>query len=235
MTDPPRLRDDPDAPSDLQRALREEADAPSDYDVEEGLKRFHRGSGGGGSAIGIKSLAGVGGAVAVAAFLAVMSARSRSTSPNPSPSPVATTPSASAPDFPVPSPVDSKKTLPEPPPISSEAPTPAPSAELVPRLADSHVAPKSREATLREEIEQLRRIRAESSPSRALALADEGHRLFPGGTLYQDREAIAIRSLATLGRMGEARARGSAFVTRFPRSPYAEQIRKELNLGDAGP
>ncbi|HEU4533351.1 MAG TPA: hypothetical protein VFS00_04505, partial [Polyangiaceae bacterium] len=87
-------------------------------------------------------------------------------------------------------------------------------------------------AALADEVAHLARARAlaASDPAAALRLADEGHRSFSRGVLYPEREALAIDCLRRSGRRGEAQARAQRFVKRFPRSPFAEKIRRENGL-----
>jgi hypothetical protein len=42
--------------------------------------------------------------------------------------------------------------------------------------------------------------------------------VYPQGVLVEEREALAVKSLAALGRFAEARARGERFRARYPRS-----------------
>ena len=58
-----------------------------------------------------------------------------------------------------------------------------------------------------------------------LVLVDEGHRRFPRGSFYQERESIAILALAQVGRSTEARARAQRFLDAHPGSAYAERLR----------
>lgn len=109
-------------------------------------------------------------------------------------------------------------------PPSTEPSAPATLAEPPPRKAPSPVA-----ARHADEVAHLARARAlaASDPGAALRLADEGHRTFARGILYPEREALAIDCLRRSGRTGEARARAQRFVKRFPRSPFAERMRRE--------
>jgi hypothetical protein len=52
----------------------------------------------------------------------------------------------------------------------------------------------------------------------ALTLIVEQARRFPNGHLAEEREALRVRSLARLGRKGDARRAASDFRSRFPRS-----------------
>ncbi len=84
------------------------------------------------------------------------------------------------------------------------------------------------------EMELLVRLRAlqNGDPTQALALAAEGNRRFPAGLFAQEREAIAIAALVRLGRASEARARGAAFLAAYPRSVFAERMKKLTGIGD---
>ena len=55
-------------------------------------------------------------------------------------------------------------------------------------------------------------------PAVALDATTKHERLFRDGVLVQEREAMAIRALAMLGRLTEARARSARFRVRFPDS-----------------
>jgi hypothetical protein len=66
-----------------------------------------------------------------------------------------------------------------------------------------------------------------TSPGRALSLAGEHARRFPGGLLSQEREVLAIEALSRLGRTAEAKARAQRFLRTFPRSAHRTKV---LNL-----
>ncbi|HMA95143.1 MAG TPA: hypothetical protein VKP30_20775 [Polyangiaceae bacterium] len=82
------------------------------------------------------------------------------------------------------------------------------------------------ELTSSDEYRLLRAARdaVERDPARALSLVAQHARSFPKGMLGQEREAIAINALIRLGRMTEARERGSRFVRAYPGSPHAKRI-----------
>ncbi len=65
----------------------------------------------------------------------------------------------------------------------------------------------------------------------ALAATAEHERKYPRGVLVQEREAMAVRALALLGRMTEARARVEAFRERFPDSMLLPAL--ESSVGTA--
>lgn len=107
---------------------------------------------------------------------------------------------------------------------TSPSSTPAtPSATPLDRAAPSSNAAVA--SSVKPEMDQLARARRASSPDEALRLAEEGHRAFPRGVFWQEREAIAIDALSRLGRP-EAAPRARAFVARNPESAYAEQFRR---------
>lgn len=54
--------------------------------------------------------------------------------------------------------------------------------------------------------------------ARALQLAEQHAKRYPGGNFVAEREAIAIRALAMTGRMADARARAETFRHAFPHS-----------------
>jgi hypothetical protein len=62
-----------------------------------------------------------------------------------------------------------------------------------------------------------------------LAAADAHRKKFPSGQLAADREYLAIRALKKLGRDDDARARGEAFLAKYPQSPYALYVRKLIH------
>jgi hypothetical protein len=108
--------------------------------------------------------------------------------------------------------------VPEPTPVKRErasASSPAPSSADEPgRLARETAA-------LRAANEALRG----GAPARALGLLDAFAKEFPGGVLTQEALATRVSALCALGRVSEARAVGTRFVQRYPRSPVAARVR----------
>ena len=66
------------------------------------------------------------------------------------------------------------------------------------------------------------------NPSRALALTREAADEFPRGQLVEEREAIAIRALAKLGRRDAAQARADRFLKKHGSGPHAEAVRRAI-------
>jgi len=140
-------------------------------------------------------------------------------------------------------------------PIASQSPSAAPApAESVsapaaiPRVgagtaaaASSGRAPATADsaglASLMEEHRILRSARQalESDLQRALALTQEHARRFPGGTLAQEREVIAIDALARLGRAKDAKDRAKGFREQYPDSPHRDQVESTSKSTSPGP
>jgi outer membrane protein assembly factor BamD (BamD/ComL family) len=92
---------------------------------------------------------------------------------------------------------------------SSEPPTPES------RLSDEAHAVLAARAALRS-----------GNPAAALRELSDARALFPRGALVQEREALTIEALARTGQSGAASARAQAFLSRFPRSPHADDVRR---------
>jgi hypothetical protein len=61
-------------------------------------------------------------------------------------------------------------------------------------------------------------------PAEALAAAEEHRRRFPGGTLAQEREVIAISALLALKRRTDAETAAARFAESYPRSVHRAGI-----------
>ena len=66
-------------------------------------------------------------------------------------------------------------------------------------------------------------------PNAALTVVQQAAREFPNGQLVEEREAIAIRALAKLGRTEAAQARAERFLARFGSGPHAEAVRRAIS------
>ncbi len=82
-------------------------------------------------------------------------------------------------------------------------------------------------ASAGEELAHIKLLRA-SPLQQVVALAEEGHRRFPSGTFYQEREYLAIRALVELGQERRAADRAVAFLTAYPSGLYAERVKRVL-------
>lgn len=90
-------------------------------------------------------------------------------------------------------------------------------------------ASTSRASQLQAETQALRAARAALRSGRladAFATLEASRRQFSAPEPYQEREALMIELLQRSGQTAAARERAQAFVSRFPESPHAEQIRQ---------
>ena len=84
--------------------------------------------------------------------------------------------------------------------------------------AASAVAPGSELARERALLDLARASAAQGEPAQVLERVAQHARQFPHGHLTEEREALAIRALLTLGRVQEARDRAQAFRSAYPNS-----------------
>jgi hypothetical protein len=63
-----------------------------------------------------------------------------------------------------------------------------------------------------------------SSPATTLARCEEHARLYPTGSLAEEREVLAVDALLRLGRRGEAEARAARFRGEHPGSAYLRRL-----------
>jgi hypothetical protein len=105
---------------------------------------------------------------------------------------------------------------------SAFAPQPATTASAVPTVAFS--APRQQEAAPdslaaeRALPDGARHALEREDSEAALAATADHQRRFPNGFLVQEREVMAVRALAMLGRTAEARTRAARFRARYPDS-----------------
>lgn len=62
----------------------------------------------------------------------------------------------------------------------------------------------------------------------ALLVLNQHARSYPRGLLSEEREAMAVNALVTLGRAPEARRRGQAFNQRYPSSIVRRSVEAAL-------
>ena len=117
-------------------------------------------------------------------------------------------------------------------PSSTEAPGAAPpAAPGSPAGADS-AAPvpgsaEDRERLLREEREMVNKARTAlrgGDTGGAMRLLEQARQKFPGGALGQEREALAIETLAKSGAREAASTRAASFIKAHPTSPHAARL-----------
>lgn len=116
--------------------------------------------------------------------------------------------------------VEKREVSPPPsPPKRERAVAPTPSQPSVTADEPGRLARET--AALRAANEALR----SGAAARALTLLDAFARDFPGGVLTEEALATRVSALCSLGRVAEARALGTRFVKRYPRSPVAARVR----------
>jgi hypothetical protein len=106
-----------------------------------------------------------------------------------------------------------------------KAPRPAP------RQSSSTRRPaRTIDATSPDELELLERAdhALATAPGVALSLAESHERLFPAGTMEEEREVIAVSALFRLGRQREARERAARFARKHSGSAYTIRIQRAL-------
>ncbi|HLV22252.1 MAG TPA: hypothetical protein VKZ49_15270 [Polyangiaceae bacterium] len=128
---------------------------------------------------------------------------------------------------------------PVPPAEPAVSPEPALAPEVAPEVAPQPTAaveerskPAPRTTPLRPGTEaqllQSAQGALKSDPARALALTQEHRRRFPGGTLSQEREVIAIEALSRLGRTQEAGKRAEDFRRAHPGSVHQRKVQSAV-------
>ncbi len=223
--DPTRLRDDPGAPDALRSDLAAVAGATTPLDVDAGLARLQGAIGtlpAAGTALGKAALLWGGGAgLAGVAILGVVVGVMRATTPEEAASPrpraarVERTEAKAMPAAPEPA------AVPEAEPAAEPRPRPrTTSADRDDRIAREIAGVADARSALA------------SDPARALSLARQGDRDFPGGILRPERAAIAVLALDGLGRTSESRAAAERYLQRWPRGPFAERIRRIVDSSE---
>jgi hypothetical protein len=112
------------------------------------------------------------------------------------------------------------------------APSAAPVASAAPSSEPPAEPAVERETLLREEsrlVGEAREALRAGHAADALAQLEQIRTRFPGGVLTQEREALAIESLARSGQRAEAAARAAAFVKAYPTSPLAARVQAFAN------
>ncbi|HEY3496085.1 MAG TPA: hypothetical protein VGK73_15410 [Polyangiaceae bacterium] len=95
-----------------------------------------------------------------------------------------------------------------------------------PKNVASSPAPDEGVPYREDEFALLRRAQAvlERDPRKALVLAGDHERKFPGGAFAQEREVVAIDALLLLGRRAEAQARADRFHRQWPDSVHGRRV-----------
>lgn len=113
--------------------------------------------------------------------------------------------------------------------------TPAPVPVATPPVAEKRKNDQEHHAKApdhRREAELVARARRSlaDDPDLALRLTTQLGEEFPTGMLVEEREAIAIRALARLGRQQQARRLAEAFLVDHGEGPHADAIRRAVGL-----
>lgn len=260
--EPRRLIDDPSTDPALREAMQRAAQHAPPFDPSAGLARLEGAIGGAGGAIGAGTIAAgvaaVGIAIALAAVWAGRSAepaeRSEATSTPASerapldreatiePGGTALPEETIAEDRAAPAGAARAESA------TAEARERAPARETASRLAAAEHGARTTEdvarsdadgdeGALAREMAQLAEARRAlgREPARALALLDEGRRLYPRTLFAEERSALRVLALAELHRDAEARLEGERFLAAHPRSPHAERVRRAIAGGQAAP
>jgi hypothetical protein len=106
---------------------------------------------------------------------------------------------------------------------TGERASPPPTVAVAP--ARPEVAPSDVESR---RIAAARALKRAGRTREALAALDGIARDLPNGELVQEREALAIEALLTLGDRAAARQRATTFIQRFPGSPHTATARRAL-------
>lgn len=244
-----RWLDDPNLPGSLKQAMAESRDRlPSEADIERLAKSVAAhlppgggpsggtdGNGGAGPSIasvntGLPSTAMVAAAAAIAAMVAIaiilfVPLFSQNTAPSPEPPMIPA-------DRPTSTPPESAASGAVPRGVGSEnewetAPLPV-APQTAPALPQA--SPPSPQHARLNEAALLAKAKAlvQENPRKAMALTQMHARRFPEGTLIQEREAIAIRALFSMGRIEAARQRGMAFLAEYPTSIHRSAVQSLL-------
>jgi len=108
-----------------------------------------------------------------------------------------------------------------PPVASAVIPPPASNAATrAPDRPSASAAPESGSELARERalLDIARAHAAHGEPEQVLAAVAQHRQQFPHGRLTEEREALTIRALLSLGRTAEARQRAEAFRVSYPNS-----------------
>jgi hypothetical protein len=130
-------------------------------------------------------------------------------------------------DRPVPAP---PAPAPSAPPVVA-APTASAEAPPAPRKTTAPAASLDRASRLAAERALLDAAHAaivRGDPGSALASLDGHAARFPHGDLEEEREALAIKALAKMGRAADAQKRAADFRQRFPQSLFTDGVESDL-------
>jgi len=113
--------------------------------------------------------------------------------------------------------------------IAHDSPNPSSALPSTGSFDDPPRPNSARTSQLEAETLALRQARAELRVGKladASATLEAARRQFPAPELYQEREALTIEILYRSGQVAAAEQRARQFLSRFPESPHAHQIRQ---------
>jgi len=113
------------------------------------------------------------------------------------------------------------------PPPEVVALPPAPPAP--PAVVPAPITGPSRLAAEVALVDRARRELRAGRHAEALAALAEYHQGFPNGDLDAEADVVTIETLIATREHARARARGTAFLARFPRSPLAQRVRSLID------
>jgi hypothetical protein len=125
---------------------------------------------------------------------------------------------------PAPDPIASVDELPNIPQTVTSA---RPRASAVPPASASN-APGEGLTNERTLLERARAALARGDATAALAALEEHERRFAGGSLEEEREVLAVRTLVAAGRRADAEQRAATFRARHPGSLFLPMIDRAL-------
>lgn len=229
-TPAPRMMDDPSLAPELRAAVRTYAGSGVGLDYDAGLlalrARLGGGGGGGGRAPTSRGLRTSAATVAVGAVVAVIwwastTAPTDTSAPAASPpvtpavvepviaaAPVATTVATAPPDVPV--------VEPRAPAVTDE--------ESAPRAASARRPGESLLALEMRLVAEARRS-VDASPRRALSALDSADHEVGPGTFDEERAALRVLALRSLGRGDDARRLGRTFLAAHPDGLFSSRVR----------
>jgi hypothetical protein len=236
---PPRLLDDPEVGEALKRDLRCAIEHQLEFDVAASVARFEAALAGGSAAGGATQgallkwlvVGAAGAGIGAALYLS-----SQGSAPEQAPAPPAKsevrTSERAVPAEPSEAPAQPEmiradelavEEPPEAPIKMAGKPAPTPPGDASKDL-------ESANDLLAREVAHLKSVRQAlaGDPARALGLANAGHAEFKAGVLYQEREALALQALNSLGRRAELEERGQHYLKAFPSGSFSDQVRTML-------
>jgi hypothetical protein len=110
-------------------------------------------------------------------------------------------------------------------------PAPSHRPHHVARRPDKASPPATADSVLEEakQVQAARRALA-GDPAEALRLTQSIAKQFPKGQLIEERRALAIRALVSLGRTERARTEAEAFLVKYGRGPHAAAVRTAVGI-----